>query len=188
MQEDNSIQIKSARLTIRPIQIADADAIFEYRSNAEVNLYQGWIPKSIDDVHDFIANKVAPEINLPCKWFQLVIIKDQGNELIGDIGVYFPATDASQVEMGCTLNQTHHGKGYATEALKATITYLFEVLGKRRIVASVDPRNLPSIRLIERLGFLKKGHKMGSLFINGEWVDDFVYALERDECEISPKP
>jgi len=177
----NLIHINSERLLLRPIQVEDADSIFNYRSKAEVNRYQGWIPITIDDVHHFIATKVSPEINLPCKWFQFVIIKKHSNELIGDIGVYFPATDEFPVELGCTLNQKYHGKGYAFEAVKATINYLFKELDKHSIVASIDPRNLPSISLFERLGFRKEAHFKESLFINGEWVDDLVYVILKSD-------
>lgn len=175
------IQIETDRLRLRAVQMVDAVSMFQYRSNAEVNRYQGWIPTTIEDVHHFIANKISPEINLPCKWFQFAIIKRNDNELIGDIGVYFPAADLFQVEIGCTLSQKHHGRGYATEALHSTISYLFEELGKRRIVASIDPRNLHSISLFGRLGFRKEAHFKESLFINGEWVDDLVYAVLKDE-------
>jgi RimJ/RimL family protein N-acetyltransferase len=178
---ENTIQLSTERLLLRPIRIEDADFIFTYRSNAEVNKYQGWIPETINDVHHFIANKVSPEINLPCKWFQFVVIKKDNNELIGDIGIHFLASDAFEVEMGCTFNKNHHGKGYATEALTETINYLFEKLKKKRIIASIDPRNQPSINLFERLGFRKEAHFRESLFINGEWVDDLVYAIQKDE-------
>jgi len=159
----------------------DADSIFLYRSNAEVNQYQGWIPKTISDVHDFITNKVAPEINQPGTWFQFAIIKKDDNELIGDIGVHFLDSDDLQVELGCTLNQRYQGKGYATEALKSIINYLFDELGKRRIVVSIDARNQSSIRLIERLGFHKKGLIKESSEQNSEWTDDLVYAMLKDE-------
>jgi len=159
----------------------DADSIFLYRSNAEVNQYQGWIPKTIYDVHDFITNKVSSEINQSGTWFQFAIIKKEDNELIGDIGVHFLDSDDLQVELGCTLNQRYHGKGYATEALKSIINYLFDELGKRRIVVSIDARNQPSIRLIERLGFHKKGLVKESSELNSEWTDDLVYAMLKDE-------
>ena len=130
-------------------------------------------------MHDFISNKVSPEINLPGTWFQFVVLKKENNELIGDIGVHFLELDAFHVEVGCTFSIDHHGKGYATEALAETINYLFDVLNKRGIIASIDPRNLPSIRLFERLGFRKEAHFRESLFINGEWLDDLVYVVER---------
>ena len=175
------IQINSDRLLLRSIQIEDADSIFLYRSNAVVNQYQGWIPKTIEDVHNFIINKVSTEINHPGTWFQFVIIEKEHSKIIGDIGVHFLSSDAFLVELGCTLSQEYQGKGYAFEAVKATINYLFDELGKHRIVVSIDSRNLPSIRLIERLGFRKKGLVKENSELNGEWVDDLVYAVLKDE-------
>ena len=179
-----SLEIISERLTLRPIQIQDAKAVFEYRSNGRVNKYQGWIPQIVADVNDFIIYKVSPQIDLPGTWFQFVIVKNDTHELIGDIGVHFLPDDDSQVELGCTLNEVHQGKGYATEALREVIRYVFGPLGKRRIIASIDPRNLASVRLFERLGFSREAHFRESLFINGEWVDDLVYALLKHETNI----
>ncbi|HZL09399.1 MAG TPA: GNAT family protein [Prolixibacteraceae bacterium] len=175
------IQLISDRLQLRPIQLEDADSVLEYRSNAQANEYQGWIPNTIEDVHDFIKNKVSPEINLPETWFQLVIIKNDTHELIGDIGVHFSESEESLAELGCTLNQNHQGNGYATEALTETIGFLFGELNKRRIIASIDPRNLSSVRLFERLGFRKEAHFKQSFFMNGEWVDDLIYAILKEE-------
>jgi len=175
------MQISSDRLLLRPIQIEDADSIFLYRSDSQVNQYQGWIPKTIFDVHDFIIKKVSTEINRQGTWFQFVIIKKDDNKLIGDIGVHFLASDASQVEMGCTLYREYHGNGFAFEAVKATINYLFDELDKRRIIASIDSRNQPSIRLIERLGFRKKAHLKESPAPTSECADDLIYAILKDE-------
>ncbi|OFX53041.1 MAG: GNAT family N-acetyltransferase [Bacteroidetes bacterium GWB2_41_8] len=171
----------SKRLIIRKLIPSDADDIFEYRSDSEANKYQGWIPTTINDVHHFITHKISPEINLPGTWVQFAIIKKDDDKLIGDIGIHFLTVDEFQVEIGCTLNKKFQGKGYATEALKATISYLFEQLGKRRIIASIDPRNQPSIKLFERLGFRKEAQFRESILLNGEWVDDLVYALLKDK-------
>jgi len=166
---------------MRPIQMEDADSIFEYRSDGGVNQYQGWIPKSIHEVHDFITNNVSHEMNRLGTWVQFVVIQKDSNKLIGDIGVHFLTSDSFQVEIGCTINKDFHNKGYATEALKGTISYVFDHLGKRRVIASIDPRNLPSIKLFERLGFRKEAYFRESILINGEWVDDLVYAILKDE-------
>lgn len=175
------ILLETTRLLLRPIEKNDAEAVFAYRSDAWVNRYQGWIPASISDVNYFINYKVSQEINLPGTWIQLVLVTKNTHELIGDIGVHFLSADTFQVEMGCTLNKLYHGKGYALEALKGTISYLFHELNKRRIIASIDPRNDSSIRLYERLGFRKEAHFRESIYLNGEWVDDLVYAILKDE-------
>jgi RimJ/RimL family protein N-acetyltransferase len=173
--------IQSDRLILRPIKAEDAEAIFGYRSNAIINQFQGWIPATIDDVHDFIRNKVSVVINQPDTWFQLVIVKKDNGELIGDIGIHFPESESLQVEIGFTLNCEQHGKGFATEALTRILNFLFRKLNKHRVIASIDPRNEKSIKVVERLGMRKEAHFRKSLWINNEWVDDLIYAILKEE-------
>lgn len=173
-----NLVFETERLELRPIEKKDASDIFNYRGDAKTNQYQGWIPKEINDVYDFLA-KVASEINNNDSWFQFVIIQKYSNEIIGDVGIHF--IDDKQAEIGCTLAKQQHGKGYATEALKELINFLFVELNKHRIITSIDPNNIPSIGLVERLGFRKEAHFRESLFINGAWVDDIVYALLQKE-------
>lgn len=177
---DNNIELRTERLTIRPIEKKDAYSVFNYRSDADTNMYQGWIPKTIEDVHDFI-NKVATKINIEDSWFQFVIIEMSSKEIIGDIGVHFLDSDNKQAEIGCTLAKKHHGKGFATEGLKSVIEYLFNNLDKHRIIGSIDPENIQSIGLVERLGFIKEAHFRESILINGKWVDDVIYAILKRE-------
>lgn len=174
------MKLETTRLLIRPISPDDKHSIFEYRSDAEANKYQGWIPKTPDDVELFIT-KVAKLFNEPETWFQMAIIEKESQKLIGDMGIHFFSSENKQVELGITLNKAFQRKGYATEALKAIIEYLFVSLKKHRITASIDPSNTSSIRLVERLGFRKEAHFVESVYLNGIWVDDLVFALlEKD--------
>ena len=177
----SDLLIQSNRLILRPIKAEDAEALFGYRSNAVVNQFQGWIPETIADVRDFIRNKVSVELDQPDTWFQLAIIKKDNGELIGDIGIHFLESDSLQVEIGFTLDCNQHGKGFATEALTEILKFLFLKLNKHRVIASIDPRNEKSIKVVERLGMRKEAHFRKSLLINNEWVDDLVYAILKEE-------
>jgi RimJ/RimL family protein N-acetyltransferase len=150
---NDTLILNSGRLTLRPITLSDSRDIFHYRSDSKTNKYQGWIPKSIDDVNDFIKNRVSPIIDIHGTWFQLVITLKPGGKIIGDIGLHFIDKENKQVEIGCTLNKDYHGKGYATEAISKVLDYLFNTLHKHRIIASIDPQNKDSIRLFKRLNF-----------------------------------
>jgi RimJ/RimL family protein N-acetyltransferase len=174
------MKLETKRLIIRPIETRDKQAVFEYRSNKDANKFQGWIPSSIEDVEEFIS-KVSNKINIAKTWFQFVIIEKDSRKLIGDLGIHFFDDENQQVELGCTINKEYQNRGYATESLKTVIDYLFEDLNKHRIIASIDPDNQNSIMLMEKLEFRKEAHFVESLFLNGKWHDDVIYAiLNRD--------
>ncbi len=177
------MQLETKRLLIRPVTIDDKNEIFYYRRDKETNKYQGWIPDTLEDVEVFIQ-KTSAQINEPNTWFQMVIVDKETQRIVGDIGIHFIDNENKQVEIGCTLNKDFQNKGFATESLKKVIDYLFNDLNKHRIIASIDPSNTNSIRLVERIGFRKEAHFVESLLINGKWVDDLIYALlEKDWCE-----
>lgn len=175
--------IETERTILRPVQPSDRDEIFAYRSDAETNKYQGWIPKTVEDASAFIA-KVADEINTPETWFQFAVIEKESGKIIGDLGVHFMDTENQQCELGCTLSKAKHGKGLATEAMTATISFLFKKLNKHRITGSIDPQNTNSMKLVERLGFRKEAHFKESFYANGQWNDDLIYALLQREWKM----
>lgn len=176
------MKLESDRLILRPINIDDKKEIFAYRSDKETNKYQGWIPETIGDVESFIDN-IAKQIDEPGTWFQFSIIEKNSEKIVGDIGLHFWDKDNRQVEIGCTLNKSFQKKGYATESLRKIIDYLFTELKKHRIIASIDPNNENSVRLVERIGFRKEAHFVESLFVNEKWVDDLIYSLIEKDWE-----
>ncbi|MFZ5940356.1 MAG: GNAT family N-acetyltransferase [Bacteroidota bacterium] len=181
------MKLETERLILRPITIDDRDEIFEYRRDKVSNRYQGWIPETIEDVEFFIG-KISPQINVPETWFQFVLIEKEAKKIIGDLGIHFIDAENRQVAIGCTLNRDFQKKGYATEGLREVIDYLFTGLNKHRIIASIDPDNINSIMLVERIGFRKEAHFVESILVNGQWVDDLIYALiEKDWAMIQPK-
>lgn len=57
-----------------------------------------------------------------------------------------------EIEIGWRLNRLSWGKGYATEAAAPLVTYAFETFGLNRIVADIDPDNIGSMRVAEKIG------------------------------------
>lgn len=168
---------------LRPMVLADSEKILKYRSNKIVNQFQGWIPCSLEEVEDFIENKISCEINKENTWYQFVILTKAENELIGDLGIHFISSQNKLVEIGITIDEKYQRRGYASEALKRVINFLFNDLGKHRIICSIDPRNTKSEALVKRLGFRKEAHFKKGLFLFNEWVDDMIYALLNEEWE-----
>ena len=178
------LQLQTKRLLLRPVQLKDKDAIFAYRSDKVINQYQGWIPKTPDEVETFIL-KSQKEINQPETWYQLVIINIDTLKLIGDLGLHFFGKENKQVEIGCTLHNDFQHNGFATEALQTILNYLFITLDKHRVIASIDPENKKAEQLVKRFGFRKEAHFRQSLLLHGKWVDDAIYALLHQDWKVT---
>jgi len=181
MTELKAPEIKTERLILRALTLTDAPAMYSYRSAPEVMRHQSWHPTSETEIQAFIRNNRKLRFNYANTWVQLGICLKATNELIGDVGIHFLPLDNWQVEIGFTISPKHQGKGFATEAVKQLLNYLFANLGKHRVIASVDPANTASIRLLERIGMRKEGHFLKSIWNGKEWADDVVYAILQEE-------
>ena len=144
------MEIVTARLRLDALCPEDAAALFAYRAAPEVARYQGWKPTSVAEATRFIEAQqgVAPD-TLGVWWQRAIRLRDTG-ELIGDLGLHF--LDDATVELGISLAPAHQRRGHAREAVEVMFDFVFGGLHKQRLVALVDPRNGPCIRLLEGLG------------------------------------
>ncbi len=171
------LRIVTDRLILAPLSNQDALRLFEYRSDPAVCRYQLWEPRSVEEAAAFIERSGSISLDTPDAWHQLGIrLKDQGL-LVGDVGVRFPEGQPLQAEFGVTLAPDGQGRGLATEAVVGLLGHLFVARSMHRVFASVDPRNGPSVALLERVGMRREAHFRRSLWFKGEWADDVVYAL-----------
>lgn len=175
---NNFIIIKTDRLFIRILEMKDKEDFFKYRSMPEIYQYQSWRPKLISEIEEFINKNADVCPNTENTWLQLAVCLYE-EQMIGDIGIHF--MDDDQIEIGYTLSPEYQGNGYALEAVKAVINYAYSELKKHRITASVDPDNIQSIKLLERIGFRKEAHFIKSFRMDDQWYDDCIYAMLEDE-------
>ena len=169
-------RVVTERLALTPLVGVDAAHLFAYRSLAEVSRYQSWEPACLADAEAFVEALAGAEFDTPGTWFQLGVRLRETDRLVGDLGVHF-LDDGRQVEIGFTLAPDFQAMGLGTEAVEALLALLFGRLRKHRVFASVDPRNAPSVLLLERVGMRREAHHVESLLFKGEWADDLIYAM-----------
>lgn len=83
--------------------------------------------------------------------------------------------------VGYWIGERFARQGLMTDALTALIPYLFDDLKLHRIEAACIPTNVPSMRLLERCGFVREGFARRYLCINGVWQDHYLYARLVDD-------
>jgi RimJ/RimL family protein N-acetyltransferase len=73
------------------------------------------------------------------------------------------------LNIGYIFDTDYHGRGYATEAGRAALARAFEVLGAARVVTGTAKENLPSVRLLKRLGLKEIAEDPGYGITQEEW-------------------
>jgi RimJ/RimL family protein N-acetyltransferase len=170
----------SERLTVRAMRPSDVTTFATYRNLPEVARYQDWeLPYTRDLAHQLIDEMDGLNGPRPGQWVQLAI-DDIDGTFIGDLAVYID-TDIRTAMIGYSIHPAYQGRGYATEAAGALIDRLFDRLHVHRVAATLDPENLASARVLERLGFRYEGRALKAAYVRGEWGDDDRYAILVDE-------
>lgn len=122
-----------------------------------------WIP---------FANQSAPSVHLA--------IELNGN-LAGGVGIIagegiFCCTG----QFGYWLGEAYWDKGIATAAARAMVAHAMSSTSFARLEAAVFQWNPPSMRVLEKVGFVREGVLKRSMYKDGQLIDSVMYALTRD--------
>jgi len=172
--------ITTPRLVLRWISEDDIDSLYEIFSNSEVMRYWSTVPLPNQAAAAELQREIA-EGNESEKMFKWGLALRDSNIVIGTTTLFNLNLDNGRAELGYAMGRAYWGKGYMNEALKAFVSHAFEVMELRRLEADVDPRNVASIRTLERLGFQREGFLRERWHVNGEIQDAIFYGLLRRE-------
>jgi len=75
------------------------------------------------------------------------------------------------------------GSGHMSEGMRLVLDYSFTTLGLNRLEANIQPENIASRRLVQKLGFRKEGFSPKYLQIGGKWCDHERWAILAEEIE-----
>lgn len=164
------------RLRLRQLQAADLPALFAVFSDPAVMRYWSHPPFATpDDARWYLADIEAGRVNRTL--WQWGIARNEDDAVIGTVTVYAVDAGNRRAEIGYALGSAHWRRGYAEEALRAVLAHAFGPLGLARIEADIDPRNGPSCRLVEKLGFRCEGLLRERWYVGGEFAHSALYGL-----------
>jgi len=174
-----TLPIETDRLLLRRFTSHDIDDIIELVSHPSVARVGNKIQSSAAEVRKYLdaQNSLEPFELDNC--YDLGIELKKENKIIGLLGLI--RKNHRQGEVGWALHVGYRGKGYASEAARALISYGFEELGLHRIFADTSSINVESLQVMERLGMRREGHHPESELRDGKWIDIVVYAILADE-------
>lgn len=166
--------VETDRLIIRHLRSEDLDQLFEVCGDSEIMLYVGngqplsreqtqkWIEKSQENYRKY---------GFGC----LAVAEKEGDRLIGYCGLVNPTIDG-EAEIIYAFKKQYWGKGLASEAAKAVLDFGLKQCGLRRVVATIDPNNHASIRIVEKWGMRFQERRLDE-----NNLPEVVYAVEASD-------
>jgi len=167
---------RTARLVLRPFRHDDESDVLAYRGREDVVRYMPADPLQPAGAHAFIAERL-PATQITADEDGIILAVEYEGRMIGDLLIKAGRLADRQAEIGWAFNPEFHGRGLATEAARELLMMAFDDLDMHRVWAQLDPRNVPSARLCERLGMRREAYFRQDIWFKGEWGDTAVYAL-----------
>jgi RimJ/RimL family protein N-acetyltransferase len=178
------LELESERLRLRAYRMQDLDALYALYSDPRVMRYWSFPPwhetaQARAYLERVLAENAAGAVRA---W----AVADRASDaFIGTATLHSLQHEQGRAELGYSLHPDWQGRGLAAEALRLVIAQAFGPMRLRRLEADVDPRNLASCRLLERLGFQREGLLRARWRVAGEDCDSAFYGLLAHE---SPAP
>ncbi|MBK7220030.1 MAG: GNAT family N-acetyltransferase [Saprospiraceae bacterium] len=177
------LNIKTKRLTIRQLKLADLADFYFYRSNPEVTKYQGFDVMTEEQAENFINDNLTKFNGKAGEWVQYGIEHIENKQLIGDCAIKLDAYDTRIAEIGITISHLEQKKGYAKEVMMGLLSFLFDTKEVHRVVEIVDAENTASICLLNSIGFRQEGHFIENIFFKGKWGSEYQFAMLKREWD-----
>jgi len=172
--------LQTERLLLREITLEDTSAVFAFRSDPEVQRYNGGALTHLDQAADLIRQLAAGyQEQTMLEWG--VTLQGGDGSVLGLFGYANWSQAHRRAEIGYCLRRDYWRQGIGEEALRAIIAFGFDAMNLNRIHACPWVENVASVRLLEKLGFQREGVLRDEHWEDGAFHDEALYALLRRE-------
>jgi [ribosomal protein S5]-alanine N-acetyltransferase len=172
-----AIIFETERLVIREFVESDFDDFFRLHGDDDVMKYIR-PAKSREEALDFLNQIIAEYITLPGlgRW---AMYSKTDPAFSGSFAV-IPVKNTDDIQIGYLMGKEHWGKGYASEAVRGGLQYVFNQLQRSRVAGITFPENTASQKVL-----LKNGFSFKRIIVEDDGVDLNMYMLKRKDWEKS---
>lgn len=170
--------LETERCILREFTPDDAPEMFRMMHDARVNHYLGRPPmtsleQAAKRVDHFISG-MQSQTHLA--W---AIISKETGAFMGNGSLWNLIPEHDRAELGYILTPESWGKGTATEINTALVQFGFTTMGLHSIEAQIDPDNMGSRRVLEKLGFVQEGYYRENFYdpTKQQFCDTAVFSL-----------
>jgi ribosomal-protein-alanine N-acetyltransferase len=169
-------KIDMGNVTLRAIEVGDAHSFFRYMQNPISNkfIFDNDIPRTVDQAEREL--RYWSNLFHNRNGIYWAVTDPNNNQMIGSCGFHNWSGNNRRIEVGYELDMNYWHKGLMTKCISAICLLAFELVKVHRIQALIACDNKSSIRLAERLGFVREGKLRKYAMLRGKSHDFFIYA------------
>jgi len=174
--------IETERLTLRALRETDLEQLVALQSCPDVTRYLYWTPRTEEEVRRWLERAIPePDWGVESAALVLAAVERASGPLAGTVTLALRSLEHRQGEIGFVFHPDFQGRGLAAQGAKEVLRLGFEDLHLRRLFGRCNGRNLPSARLMERLGMRQEAKLIQNEKVKGEWADVWIYAILASE-------
>lgn len=171
--------LKSDRVTLRAMEREDLKRVHELWRNVDLIMlgFGQWHPRPLATLEKRYENYLDERDQ---SWFALEI----DGKLVGDCGLHDRNRRSGVAVLGIGIYDPDYvGKGYGREACTLLLDWAFRIQNYQRIGLDTWSTNERAIRCYRGLGFVEEGRMRRQLFVDGQYVDQVLMGLLREEWQ-----
>ena len=182
MKHRGTQRLETDRLVLRRYVNRDAEAMYKnWASDKEVTKFLTWPTHSSQEISEGVMEDWVNQYSSQSYYHWAIVLKDNGDEPIGDIAVVGMKEKISMAHIGYCIGRTWRHKGITSEVLKTVMDFLFDAVDVKRVEARHDPRNPNSGKVMKKCGMRYEGTLRDSDWNNQGICDACYYALLKSE-------
>jgi ribosomal-protein-alanine N-acetyltransferase len=177
-----NMRLETERLNMTIVKVEDLSEVHQLNSYPEVDEFNTLGLPANEKVTEKIMNEWLQKQNEnPRQSYVFCVRLKENGKFAGMIAMNLGRPKYRSAEISYKLRPDHWRNGYATEAVKALLSFGFRDLCLHRIEAGCAIQNAASIKVLEKVGMVREGSKRKILPIRGQWVDNFIYSILEEE-------
>ncbi|MEU5198506.1 GNAT family protein [Streptomyces scabiei] len=173
------IRVVGDQVVLREFTRDDVDDVLAIIGDDAVTTWLSFDSRDRAQTVAMIEGTIERARQEPRTEFYLGVAKRDDDSLIGFARIGLSGVQAGK--LGYAIAAKEWGRGYATDAAHALVTYAFKELGLHRITAAIGPDNIASIAVVQQLGFMREGVLRDHVFTNGQWRDSVLFSVLAQE-------
>ena len=168
---------------LRPLRVEDAEQLFVNTLDSPARQFLQLrieLPTSVEMLRATVERYAG------CKDVDGLIVfavENIAGEYVGGLSYHSRDQKNGTFGFGVLIHPEHRNKGYAEDAVRILLRYCFWERRYHKCNSACVHTNVASIELHRRLGFVEEGRRRESLFFSGQYHDDILFGLTREEFD-----